>query len=216
VAGTNNNVWMRENAQKNESAPTQLRVLGRSFEQPSPEVCSVSTLTFLWPVWEWHESAVTYHNLVGPAGVEPATLGLEIRCSIRLSYGPKVARNADLRPQYRIGSGQRPGFGLGEPVPAYHHSHLGWNKRVRLGMTEKASVTLSGTVEKIIESRYEPDKIEIIVERADHLFQEVRIENSFTDEKGNEVGLKLGAPVEITMEAAVASTRAISDQETSK
>ncbi len=26
--------------------------------------------------------------LVGPAGVEPATLGLEIRCSIRLSYGP--------------------------------------------------------------------------------------------------------------------------------
>jgi hypothetical protein len=26
--------------------------------------------------------------LVGPAGIEPATLGLEIRCSIRLSYGP--------------------------------------------------------------------------------------------------------------------------------
>ena len=83
-------------------------------------------------------------------------------------------------------------------------------------MTEKASVTLSGTVEKIIESRYEPDKIQINVERADHLFQEVRIENSFTDQKGNEVSLKLGAPVEITMAAAVASTRSISDQETSK
>jgi hypothetical protein len=27
-------------------------------------------------------------ELVGPAGIEPATLGLEIRCSIRLSYGP--------------------------------------------------------------------------------------------------------------------------------
>ena len=27
--------------------------------------------------------------MVGPAGLEPATLGLEIRCSIRLSYGPQ-------------------------------------------------------------------------------------------------------------------------------
>ena len=26
--------------------------------------------------------------LVGPAGIEPATPGLEIRCSIQLSYGP--------------------------------------------------------------------------------------------------------------------------------
>jgi hypothetical protein len=26
--------------------------------------------------------------VVGPAGIEPATLGLEIRCSILLSYGP--------------------------------------------------------------------------------------------------------------------------------
>ena len=29
-------------------------------------------------------------KLVGAAGVEPATLGLEIRCSIRLSYAPAV------------------------------------------------------------------------------------------------------------------------------
>jgi hypothetical protein len=28
--------------------------------------------------------------VVGPAGLEPATLGLEIRCSIRLSYGPST------------------------------------------------------------------------------------------------------------------------------
>jgi hypothetical protein len=26
--------------------------------------------------------------MVGAAGIEPATLGLEIRCSIRLSYAP--------------------------------------------------------------------------------------------------------------------------------
>ena len=27
-------------------------------------------------------------RMVGAAGIEPATLGLEIRCSIRLSYAP--------------------------------------------------------------------------------------------------------------------------------
>ena len=27
-------------------------------------------------------------RIVGAAGIEPATLGLEIRCSIRLSYAP--------------------------------------------------------------------------------------------------------------------------------
>ena len=27
-------------------------------------------------------------EVVGAAGIEPATLGLEIRCSIRLSYAP--------------------------------------------------------------------------------------------------------------------------------
>jgi hypothetical protein len=31
--------------------------------------------------------------MVGAAGIEPATVGLEIRCSIRLSYAP--ARTAD-------------------------------------------------------------------------------------------------------------------------
>ena len=34
-------------------------------------------------------------GLVGPAGIEPATLGLEIRCSIRLSYGPSAKLNAE-------------------------------------------------------------------------------------------------------------------------
>jgi hypothetical protein len=33
-------------------------------------------------------------RLVGPAGIEPATLGLEIRCSIRLSYGPALTKHS--------------------------------------------------------------------------------------------------------------------------
>src|SRR5580692_2280289 len=35
--------------------------------------------------------AVVSGNLVGAAGIEPATLGLEIRCSIRLSYAPSMS-----------------------------------------------------------------------------------------------------------------------------
>jgi len=31
-------------------------------------------------------------GLVGAAGIEPATLGLEIRCSIRLSYAPGITQ----------------------------------------------------------------------------------------------------------------------------
>ena len=51
-------------------------------------------------------------------------------------------------------------------------------------MTEKPNVTLPGKVEKIIESvdSREPDKAEISVDGAEELYQELRIENSLTDE----------------------------------
>jgi hypothetical protein len=70
-------------------------------------------------------------------------------------------------------------------------------------MTEKSNVTLPGKVEKIIEPPYpsEPEKAQISVEGADPLFQEIRIENSLTDENGEEVCLKEGAEVEVTVEA---------------
>src|SRR3954462_463694 len=48
--------------------------------------------------FQLHASALFHHGktmdwgwaLVGAAGIEPATLGLEIRCSILLSYAPKI------------------------------------------------------------------------------------------------------------------------------
>jgi len=51
-------------------------------------------------------------------------------------------------------------------------------------MTEKPNVTLPGKVEKIIESSHpsEPEKAEISIEGGDPLYQEIRIENSLTDE----------------------------------
>ena len=51
---------------------------------------------------------------------------------------------------------------------------------------KKPTVTLPGTVEKIIPSRYsdEPEKAQIAVEGAEHLYKEIRIENTFQDEEG--------------------------------
>jgi hypothetical protein len=46
-----------------------------------------------------------------------------------------------------------------------------------------------------------PEKAEIAIEGADELYREIRIENTLTDEKGNEVKLKPGADVEVTVEA---------------
>jgi len=78
-------------------------------------------------------------------------------------------------------------------------------------MTENPSTTLHGTVEKIITSRVssEPEKAQISVDGADDLYKELRIENTLTDEGGNEVRLKRGATVEITVkaEAQVVSTK---------
>jgi hypothetical protein len=70
-------------------------------------------------------------------------------------------------------------------------------------MTEKPSATLPGTVEKIINSPHpsEPEKAQIAVEGADELYKEIRILNNLTDENGDEVRLKQGAKVEVTVEA---------------
>jgi uncharacterized protein YfaS (alpha-2-macroglobulin family) len=80
-------------------------------------------------------------------------------------------------------------------------------------MTDKPSTTLPGTVEKIIKSPLpdEPEKAQIAVEGADELYRELRIENTLTDENGEEVSLKKGAQVEITVEANPEATVTKSD-----
>ncbi len=73
---------------------------------------------------------------------------------------------------------------------------------------EKPSVTLAGTVEKIIPSVLpsEPDKAQITIEGADHLYREIRVENTLQDQNGNEVQLKQGSEVDVTIEAPVSAT----------
>ncbi len=68
---------------------------------------------------------------------------------------------------------------------------------------KKPKTIRPGTVEKIIKSPFpqEPEKAEIAVEGADHLYREIRIENSLEDEKGNKVKLVEGAQVDVIVEA---------------
>jgi len=75
-------------------------------------------------------------------------------------------------------------------------------------MNKKPSSTLPGTVEKVIKSPFsnEPEKAQIAVEGADHLYRELRIENVLTDENGDEVNLKPGAQVKVTVEANAEET----------
>jgi hypothetical protein len=75
-------------------------------------------------------------------------------------------------------------------------------------MSEKPSATLPATVEKIIKSPSPnaPEKAQIAVEGADHLYRELRIENTLTDENGDKVRLKQGAEIEVTIEADLGAT----------
>jgi hypothetical protein len=81
-------------------------------------------------------------------------------------------------------------------------------------MSEKPSTTLPGTVEKIITSPIpdEPEKAQIAVEGADHLYREIRIDNTLTNEKGEEVSLRPGAQVEVTVQAEEKETIAKSNE----
>jgi hypothetical protein len=76
----------------------------------------------------------------------------------------------------------------------------------------KVSTSLPGKVEKVIQAHPgsgEPEKAQIAVEGADHLYREIRVPNNLTDENGKKVKLKQGAEVEVKIEAEAVMTKAI-------
>ena len=74
---------------------------------------------------------------------------------------------------------------------------------------DTVAVTLPGKVEKVIPPIHPslPEKAQISVEGADELYREIRVENTLSDERGNEVGLKPGAEVDVTIEADADATK---------
>lgn len=63
--------------------------------------------------------------------------------------------------------------------------------------------TMAGTVDRIVPSPRpnQPEQAQIVVDGAERRHRALRIENMFIDEHGNDVKLKKGAPVEVTITA---------------
>jgi hypothetical protein len=70
-------------------------------------------------------------------------------------------------------------------------------------MSEKSKANLHGVVEKIIKPIVPsvPEKAQIVVDHADLLYREIRIDNNLIDAEGHAVRLKPGAEVEIVIKA---------------
>jgi hypothetical protein len=68
---------------------------------------------------------------------------------------------------------------------------------------EQPSTTMPGIVDKIIPSPRpsQLEKAQIAVHGADHRYRDLRIENTLTDEHGDDVRLKKGAHVQVTVTA---------------
>jgi hypothetical protein len=79
-------------------------------------------------------------------------------------------------------------------------------------MTKKRK-KLRGTVEKVVKPTdpTEPEKAQINIREADHLYREIRVENVLTDEKGEKASLKPGAEVDVVVEADTDATVKKSD-----
>jgi len=74
-------------------------------------------------------------------------------------------------------------------------------------MTKKRK-KLRGKVEKVIKPVYptEPEKAQIAIQDADHLYREIRVENVLTDDQGEKAALKPGASVDVVLEADPSDT----------
>ena len=68
---------------------------------------------------------------------------------------------------------------------------------------EQPSTTMPGTVKKIIPSPHtsQPEKAQIAVDGTDQRYRNLRIENTLTDEHGDDVRLKKGVHVDVTVTA---------------
>ena len=81
-------------------------------------------------------------------------------------------------------------------------------------MKKKSKTTKPGRVEKIIKPPHPrmPEKAQIVVEGADDLYKEIRIENTLVSEKGETVKLKEGASVDVTIEADAKETEKVDEK----
>ena len=72
----------------------------------------------------------------------------------------------------------------------------------------KSRQRLQGTVQKIIQPLIpnQPEKVEILLDHADELFREIRVENVFTRLNGQKFALNPGAKITVILEAEPEAT----------
>jgi hypothetical protein len=66
-------------------------------------------------------------------------------------------------------------------------------------IAEQPSTTMPGTVNKIIRPRKKPAKAQIFIDGPDKQYRTIRIENTLTDEHGDDFSLKKGVEVDVTV-----------------
>ena len=78
---------------------------------------------------------------------------------------------------------------------------------------EQPSVTMPGIVHKVIPSPRpnQSERAQIAVDGADYRYRDLRIENTFTDEHGDDVSLKKGDHVEVTVTAELETVARIKE-----
>ena len=80
-------------------------------------------------------------------------------------------------------------------------------------MSGKPKATKTGIVEKIVKHHGQSEKAQIHVHEADHLYKELRIENTLETSTGKKVKLKKGAPVDVIVTADQAHTEPQMDED---
>ena len=67
---------------------------------------------------------------------------------------------------------------------------------------------LHGTVEKVIKSAHptQPEKAQIAIHEAEHLYREIRVENELSDGDGAKASLKPGEEINVILEVDSDST----------
>ena len=88
---------------------------------------------------------------------------------------------------------------MAEPRMAKSVRIAQWNLNAAR-IPEQPGTTMPGTVAKIIPPRLgQPEKAQIAIDGAGHRHRDFRIENTLTDEHGDDVKLKKGGRVEVTV-----------------
>jgi hypothetical protein len=80
---------------------------------------------------------------------------------------------------------------------------------------EQPSATMPGIVDEIVPSPNpsEPEKAQIVVDSADHRHRDLRIENTLTDEYGDDAKLEKGSRVELTVTAEPKATTTLTNED---